>query len=128
MKKIIIIFLFIISFSCCKYFRGDECNNTLPVVGVYENIFNKAAKNILIINEDGTFEQIFTKGKIVKKNKGTWEFFKEHCKINLKGLKLLHKLPESVHKYYTEVGTTRLNNIVFVEDLGSEFNFYRIED
>lgn len=128
MKNIVLVFLCILLFTSCKYFRGDHCNNTLPVVGVYENVFDKEAENILIIKEDGTFEQVFRKGEVVKKNKGSWEFFKEHCKINLKELKLLHKLPEPAHKYFIQDGVTRLNNIVFVEGMSLEFNYYRVKN
>lgn len=52
MKKAITILLCILSFVSCKYFQGDNCNNTLPIVGVYENIYDKEAKNILIINKN----------------------------------------------------------------------------
>jgi len=128
MKKVIIVFLSIISFTSCKYFRGDHCNNTLPVVGVYENMYDKSAKNILILKENGTFEQIFTKGKNVKKNSGTWKFFKEFCDIDFKGLELMHELSESNKQLFKQGGIHRLNNIVFIEGLGYEFDFYRVED
>ena len=128
MKKIIILFCALLSFSSCKYFRGDNCNNTLPVEGIYENIYDKDAKNILVIKEDGTFEQIFTKGSIVKTNKGTWKFFKEYCEIDFKGLKVLHRLGQSEVKFFKQDGVHRLNNIVFVEGMSYEFNYYRVKD
>ena len=40
----------------------------------------------------------------------------------------MHKLPESVQNSFTYTGTHRLNNIVFVEGLSYEFNFYRVDD
>ncbi len=63
MNKIfrIILLLTILILVSCKYLRGDECNNTKPLVGTYENIYDKEAKNLLVIKDDGTFEQIFTK-------------------------------------------------------------------
>ncbi|SNR60716.1 hypothetical protein SAMN06265371_106213 [Lutibacter agarilyticus] len=125
-KKITILFCFIFITSC-KYFRGDNCNNTLPIVGKYENIYDKEAENILIIKKDGTFEQVFTKGDLVKTNKGTWKFFKESCYVKLTNLKLLHKLPQRMEdNFFRENGIHRLNNIVFVEGLSFEFNYYRI--
>ena len=127
MKSKFIIVLFFVFLTSCKYFQGDNCNNTKPIYGKYENIYDKEAKNILIIYKDGTFEQIFTKGKISKKNKGTWKFFKESCDVYLNNLKLLHKLSESNEKYFLEKGIHRLNNIVFVEGLSYELNFYRID-
>jgi len=127
-NKITILFC-LISIVSCKYFRGDNCNNTLPIVGKYENIYDKEAKNILIIKKDGTFEQFFTKGDLVKTNKGTWKFFQESCKVYLINLKVLHKLPQKLEDdFFRERGIHRLNNIVFVEGLSFEFNYYRIDE
>lgn len=128
MKNKIIFSLLILIMTGCKYFRGDNCNNTLSIVGKYENTFDKKATNYLIINEDGTFKQIFTKGEVVKKNSGTWEFFQKSCNIRFKNLKLLHKLPKSTEEFFTENGKFRLNNIVFFEDVGYAFDFFRIKD
>jgi len=100
----------------------------VPVVGTYENIYDKDAKNILIIKENGTFEQVFTKEKIIKRNTGSWRFFDESCNIYLDSLKLLHELSESNKRFFKQSGIHRLNNIVFVEGLGYEFNFYRIKN
>ena len=81
----------------------------------------------LIINNDGTFEQEFTKENITKKNKGTWIKGKENCRIYFKNLKLFHQLPESNKKLFSQNGMHRSNNIVFVEDMGREFDFYRVK-
>jgi hypothetical protein len=124
-KYNIIIIIFLL--TNCKYFQGDNCNNTEPIVGKYENIYDKEAKNILVIKKDGTFHQIFKKGNITKENKGTWRFFEQSCDIYLNNLKLLHNLSESNKKYFSEKGIHRLNNIVFVEGMSYEFNFYRID-
>ncbi len=127
MKKILVLIITILVLSTCKYFRGDNCNNTISIVGKYENIYDKNAKNVLIIKKDGTFEQVFTKGNILKKNTGTWKFFKESCDIYLNDLELLHELSKQSASLFYENGTFRLNNIVFVEGMSYEFNFYRIE-
>lgn len=71
MKKQVCILL-LIFITSCKYFQGDECNNTLPIVGTYQNTYDIKAKNLLIIRKDGTFEQIFVKNDIIKKNKETF--------------------------------------------------------
>ena len=128
MKKILIAFICLLSFSGCKYFRGDHCNNTLPVPGTYENVYDKEATNYLIINENGTFEQVFTKGVFVKKNKGTWMKGKGNCNIYLDSLKLLHDVSDSNKSFFKQSGIHRLNNIVFIEGLGYEFDFYRVKN
>lgn len=71
--------VFLLGLSSCKYFKGNECNNTLPIIGVYYNDYDKQAEHLLIIKEDGTFEQVFTKGDVVKRNIGTWKRSKETC-------------------------------------------------
>lgn len=63
-KKLIILTL-LLALTSCKYFKGDHCNNTLPVTGVYYNDYDKDAEHFLIIKEDGTFEQLYTNGTIV---------------------------------------------------------------
>ncbi|WP_298779570.1 hypothetical protein [uncultured Polaribacter sp.] len=127
MKKLLVLIIIILVLSTCKYFRGDNCNNTMPIVGTYENIYDKKAENILIIKNDGTFEQFFKKEDVLKKNSGTWKFFKESCNIRFKNLKLLHDLSTSNSKFFKKSGTYRLNNIVFVEGLSYEFNYYRTD-
>ena len=124
-KPLVLISLFLL--IGCKYFKGDHCNNTLSIVGTYENTYDKNAKNLLIIKENGTFEQIFTKGTITKKNTGEWELFNESCSIHLKNLKLMHELGKYEKKAFVENGLYRLNKIMFVEDLPYEFDFYRVE-
>lgn len=128
MKRSFIIWFCIIFLTSCKYFQGDNCNNTKPITGKYENIYDKKAKNILIINKDGTFEQIFTKGNITKKNKGTWQFFEENCNIYLNNLKSFNSLSDWKTNLFSENGIYRLNNIMFLEDLRKEFDFYRIDN
>ena len=126
MKYPIYLLLFLM-FISCKYFRGDHCNNTKPIIGVYKNVYDKEAKNILIIKEDGTFEQKFIKGRITQKNFGTWKFFNESCYVELNNLELMHSLGIYERKLFSEEGKYRLNKIIFVEDLPKEFDFYRIE-
>jgi len=118
----------LLSFTNCKYFRGDHCNNTLLVSGTYENVYDKEATNYLIINENGTFEQIFTKGVFVKKNKGTWMKGKGNCNIYFKELKLFHELSDSDKHFFTQSGIHRLNKIMFNEDLRKPFDFYRVKN
>lgn len=126
--KYLVLSLLLFAFGC-KYFRGDQCNSTKPLVGVYKNIYDKEAKNVLQIFEDGSFEQTFTKGNIVKKNYGSWKRSNpKKCYVILDSLKLLHELPNSTKEYFRQNGTFRLNNIVFVEDFGYEFNYYRVDD
>lgn len=122
-------FTFLLFFlNSCKYFRGDNCNNTKSIIGTYENIFDKKAKNILIIKEDGTFEQKFLKGGDLKKNIGRWIFFNETCAVHFKNLKLMHELGQYEKNEFKEEGLYRLDKIVFNEDLPYEFDFYRIND
>lgn len=128
MKKILIIAFFLFFSSSCRYFKGDECNNTLPLAGVYENTYDENAKNILIIKKDGTFEQVFTKNGISKKNLGSWKKSIKPCNIYLKGLKLLHEIPENYKIFFKEKGVHRLNKIMFNEDLRKVFNYKRIYD
>ncbi len=125
MKKSIIFVFLVVFISSCQYFRGDQCNNTLSIVGTYENIHDKGAKNILVIHANGTFEQEFVKDKLILKNSGKWRFYKERCVVVLDSLKVLHNLPNSTMGYFTNVGKFRLNNIVFVEDFGKHFDYYR---
>lgn len=126
MRKITIFLSFLVLLGC-KYLRGDECNNILPIEGTYKNIYDKDAKNILIIRKDGTFEQVFTKEGIVKKNNGKWKIFKNDCTIFLFNLKLLHDLPEWEKSIFSDNGTYRFNNIMFSEDLRKEFDYYRVK-
>ena len=128
MKNKIIIFLAFLTLTNCKYFRGDHCNNTMPIVGVYENVYDKEATNYLIINKNGTFEQVFTKDQIIQKNKGTWKYFKKHCDIDFENFKLMHEIGIYEKKLFRQNGRYRLNKIMFIEDLGKEFDFYRVKD
>ncbi len=125
--KAFIFFTSLLLFTSCKYFRGDHCNNTKPIIGIYENVYDKKSKNLLIIKEDGTFEQKFIKDGITQNNFGFWEFFDESCNVKLINLKLMHKVPNQYRKYFGQKGKYRLNKIVFIEDLPKEFDFYRIE-
>ena len=127
MKKIFIIVFCLSLFNSCKYFRGDNCNNTLPIVGVYKNIYDKEAENILIIKKDGTFEQKFTKKGEIKTSKGTWSFFEESCNVYFNGLKLFHKVKPMQKRFFSESGVFRLNKIMFNEDMRVLFDFYRID-
>jgi hypothetical protein len=124
----IILIICLFTFSCAK---RDNCNNLVPLVGKYENIYDKDATNILIIKADGTFEQIFTKGKIVQKNKGTYRFFTDDCTLYLDGLKILHNLPRQYSEYKVEdkfPAKFRNNNVIFIEGLAYEFDYYRIDE
>lgn len=114
-------------FVSCRYFRGDNCNNTLSIIGTYENIYDNEAKNLLIIKYDGSFKQKFTKEGITKTNVGSWTFFNESCSIILTNLTLMHKLGIYEKELFSENGKYRLNKIVFVEDLPKEFDYYRIK-
>jgi hypothetical protein len=121
---ILIICLF--TYSCAK---RDNCNNNLPVVGSYENIYDKEAKNVLILREDSTFEQIFTKGRTVKRNKGSYRFFRNSCSIYFKNLKVFQNLPKLKEEYHIEEeypAKFRNNNVIFLEDFPDEFDYYRI--
>tara|TARA_R110000787_G_scaffold11253_1_gene37567 strand:- start:248 stop:634 length:387 start_codon:yes stop_codon:yes gene_type:complete len=123
-----ILYLIFLFFTSCKYFKGDKCNNTLPIIGTYQNTYDKKAENLLIIKEDGTFEQIFKKGEIVRENNGTWKLSTtRECYVILKGLKVLHEIPLSLKKYFDHSGVHRFNNILFFEDTGYAFDFYRVE-
>lgn len=126
MKKNLVFFIVIFTIYNCKYFKGDHCNNTMAITGTYENIYDKSAKNILIIKQDGTFEQIYTKKEIKKKNTGTWKFFKEDCAIDFKGLKLMHEFEEIIKDLFVSDGIYRVNTIMFNEDLKDEFDFHKI--
>lgn len=127
MKNTVYFLLVFIFLTSCKCFQGDHCNNTKPIAGVYKNIFDKEAKNILNIKNNGTFEQVFTKNGQVIKNLGEWSFYEENCNVDLKGLKLMHELGKYEKEEFKEEGLYRLNNIIFNEDLGREFDFYRIK-
>lgn len=117
---------FLILTSCNK----DKCNNSSEIFGKYENTYEKGAKDLLIIKSDGTFEQIYIKGKVRKSNNGTWKFFKDDCGIYFKTLKLLHNLPAQ----YTEESIEgqpakyRNNKIKFYEDIPFEYDYSRVED
>ena len=127
-KYFLILIICLCTYSCAK---RDNCNNSVSLAGKYENIYDKEAKNILIIKKDGTFEQVFTKGKIVKKNRGTYRFFNYDCTLYLDGLKILHNIPSQYLEFKVEdkfPAKFRNNNIVFVEDLPYEFDYYRIDE
>jgi len=128
MKKILflLIILFLVS---CKYFRGDNCSNTKSIIGTYKNVFDDDAENVLIINEDGTFEQRYIKKGVAKENIGKWFFYQESCNVKLEGLVLMHHKLLGVYEKqeFREEGVYRLNTIRFNEDLQDEFDFYRIE-
>ena len=126
MKPFFIIILISISLLSC--IGRDNCNNSLSIVGKYQNIYDKKAKNILIIKSDGTFEQVFKKDEIIKRNSGTWKFFDKSCKVYFDTLRIFHSLPKSVRKYERNLGIFRNNNILFVEGLSYEFDFFRIKD
>lgn len=128
MKKVLIILMCSALFTTCKYFSGDKCNNTLPIVGKYENVYDKGSKNILTLHSDGTFTQVYTKDNNTKKNTGTWKFFQESCNIRFKSLKLFHQLPNHEKSLFRQKGVRRMNAIMFIEGLGKEFDFYRIAD
>lgn len=128
MKYYFVIFMFcLFCFSCTK---RDNCNNSVSLVGKYENIYDKDAKNILIIKADGTFEQIFIKGKNIKRHKGTYTFFKDDCGLYFKKLKILHYLPKQLLEHHMEEypATFRNNNIVFGGDSDDDINYYRIDE
>lgn len=126
MNKLLVFFIFLFTICSCKYFVGGHCNNTMPIIGTYENIYDKEAQNILVIKEDGAFEQTYTKKGKTKTNKGTWKFFKGHCAIDLKGLKLMHEVDAITRGEFVTDGIYRVNTIRFNEDLRDEFDFYRV--
>lgn len=127
LKASLFIMTLLILTSC---FNKDNCNNSSEIYGKYENTYEKGAKDLLIIKNDGTFEQIYIKGKVKKSNKGTWKFFKDDCSIFFKTLKLLHNLPAQ----YTEESVEgqpakyRNNKIMFYEDIPFEYDYSRVED
>ncbi|RNL83707.1 hypothetical protein ED312_14580 [Sinomicrobium pectinilyticum] len=105
----------------------DQCNNKKPIEGIYKNTFVKQAENILIIKPDGTFEQVFTKDSLTKKNHGTWEFFKESCDVRFKNLIFLHDVPseyirDEIYKY---PAIHRNDDILFIDHY--DVSFYRKE-
>lgn len=127
MKNYLLILIISLStYSCAK---RDNCNNNLPIVGSYENIYDKQAKNVLILRKDSTFEQIFTKGRTIKRNKGSYKFFRNSCSIYFKNLKVFQNLSKLKVEYHIEEeypAKFRNNNIIFLEDFPDEFDFYRI--
>jgi predicted AAA+ superfamily ATPase len=129
MKNYLMIFIFsLFCFSCTK---KDNCNNSVSLTGKYENIYDKEAKNILIINKNGTYKQVFTKNGIRKINKGRYKFFPKFCSIVFLNLKVLQDLPKLKDEYHIEdnyPAKFRNNNIVFIEDLPFEFDYYRIDE
>lgn len=125
-NQFILILSIIFTLQCCK--KRDYCNNSLEFVGIYENTYEKNAKDILKINPDGTFIQIYTKGKVVKKNKGKWKLFKEHCSVKFDTLQLMHELPKQFDSLYPTTGLFRNNNILFYEDFPDEYDYKRIKN
>jgi len=124
MKYLITLFVVVLLVSCIK---RDHCNNSLSIVGTYENVYDKDAENTLYIKEDGTFEQKFKKkGKKTRHNVGTWKFFNESCNVRFKNLKILHNLQQDyIYKFENMPGKYRNNNIIFVEGMTYEFDFFR---
>lgn len=126
MKQLYIII--IISTCLLSCIGRDNCNNSLSIVGKYQNIYDKEAKNTLIIKSDGTFEQFFEKDTILKRNSGSWKFSQKSCYVNFDTLKVLHSLPNSVKEFEMSLGKFRNNNIIFVEGMAFEFDFFRIKE
>lgn len=126
--SIFLIFIFLTScnFFDSKNFVGDECNNTKPVTGVYENFYVKKAENLLIIKSDGTFEQIFRKDTLTKSNRGTWKFFQEGCSLYFKNLEYLHEVSKQEEEVYFFPAIHRKDNIMFIDHYN--LSFYRKED
>lgn len=125
-----LIFLILITITSCNFldrknFMGDDCNNTKPIEGVYENFYDKNAENILVILPDGTFEQTFKKGSLIKKHKGTWKFFQKSCNIRFSELVFLHDLPKQYEEMdiYSSPGIHRKDNIMFIDHYN--LSFYR---
>ena len=114
--------------TSCKYFIGDNCNNTLPITGKYYNDYDKKAKHLLILKEDGTFEQLFEKDTILKRNSGTWKFFDESCSLYFEELKFLQNVPKGYidDKLYERPAIHRTNNIYFIDHY--DVSFYRLKD
>lgn len=127
MKKIILILTFLPLFINCKYIKGNSCNNTYTVEGTYYSDYDKEAKNILIIKADGSFEQVLAKDNKIKKNNGTWIFYKEDCEIKFTNLKFLHNSPKSYtnDNPYEYPAVFRTNNIYFIDH--DDISFFRKE-
>lgn len=125
MKKLIILGLLIV-FSCSKQ---EKCSSIEEVIGKYENDYEIGATNILTLNNDGTFNQLYKKGKIIKNNTGTWKFFKIDCSIDFVTLKLLHKLPKQSREESVEgkPAKYRNNKIMFYEDMPFEYDYKKIK-
>lgn len=128
MNRLTIVLIPLLILSSCKYFRGDNCNNTLPIAGTYYNDYDKNAKNLLIIKTDGTFEQIFSKEGYAKKNNGKWSFFEESCKIHFENLKFLQKIPEKYldDNLYEYPAIHKANNIYFIDHY--DISYYRVNN
>ena len=126
MKQLYIILIMCTCLLSC--IGRDNCNNSFPIVGKYQNIYDKEAENTLIIKSDGTFEQVFKKGEIIKRNSGTWKFFDKSCKVYFDTLRIFHSLPKSVKEFERSSGKFRNNNIIFIEGLAFEFDFFRIKE
>ena len=126
MKRLFLFFCVSLLLNSC-FWDKDHCNNTLQIVGTYENNYDKEAKNLLVIKEKGTFEQIFIKNGVTKKNTGTWKLSKESCYVKLNNLKLMHELGKYEKEVFSQSGKYRWNKIMFNEDLRKEFDFYRVE-
>lgn len=126
-NNILTFILLLMVFSCTK---KDDCNNSIEIYGKYENTYEQEAKDYLTMNKNGTFEQIYIKGSIIKKNKGTWKFFKDDCSIYFKTLKLLHNLPPQSKEESVEgqPAKFRNNKIMFYEDMPFEYDYTRIQD
>ncbi|QZK91530.1 hypothetical protein K5V07_13890 [Flavobacterium sp. CHNK8] len=122
--------IFSICLFCFSCVNKDKCNNTVSFIGSYKNIYDKEAKNILIINANGTFEQIFTKDNIEKKHRGTYKYFKDDCTVIFEKLKILHSLPKRLLEHHMEEypATFRNNNIVFGGESDDDINYYRIDE
>ncbi len=128
MKKTTIILLCILFFNSCRYFRGDNCNNTTTILGTYENVNEKGAKTLLLIKEDGSFEQIYTKGDNIKKNTGNWKFIQKSCKVRFENLKLLHYVSPTHKQFFIDNGVYRINIIRFNEDLRKQFDYFPVDE
>jgi len=130
MKTTAIFTFFIFLVASCT--EKDSCGNDIDISGIYENKFEKGATNYLIIKNDGTFEQKYKKGNIIKKNNGKWEYFniKKRCAIRFDTLKVLHNVPYRDHHKNSESikrmsSTFRKNKIMFFEDLPFEYDFVK---
>src|SRR5690554_4432762 len=128
MKKTVFILLTLLVFISCK--EKDQCGNDIDISGIYENKFEKGATNYLIIKNDGTFEQKYKKGDIVRENKGKWKYNREHCWLKFDTLKVLHNVPynDENSENIPRMGPVfRRNKILFYEDLPFEYNFVKID-